>query len=100
MIVNTACNRSDAGRPCKLLPDARPLYIAPVAETRVDLDGPALRVRREKRAEQLFPLQRISRVYSAERVDWASEALLACAGLGISVLFVDDEGEVVARLLG
>lgn len=80
--------------------DARPLYIVPDAETRVDLDGPALCVSREDVAERTFPLMRLSRVYSAEGVAWSSEALLACAGMGIAVLFVDDEGEVVARVLG
>jgi hypothetical protein len=82
------------------LPDARPLYIASQADTRIDLDGPALCVRREERADQYFPLQRISRVYSAEHVGWTSEALLACARRGIGVLFVDDDGAVIARLLG
>jgi hypothetical protein len=82
------------------LADARPLYIAPRADTRVDLDGPALCVRREERAEQYFPLQRICRVYSAEQVEWTSEALLACARRGIGVLFIDDDGTVIARLLG
>lgn len=82
------------------LPDARPLYIAPQADTRIDLDGLALCVRREERPEQYFPLQRVCRVYSAEHVEWSSEALLACARRGIGVLFVDNDGMVVARLLG
>lgn len=82
-----------------LLADARPLYIAPQAETRVELDGPALCVAREGVAERLYPLQRISRVYTAEEVDWTSEALIACARAGIGVLFVGDDGEVTARVL-
>jgi hypothetical protein len=86
--------------PTRPLADARPLYIAPDADTRVDLDGPALRVTREATAEQLFPLRRLSRVYSARRVAWTSEALLACAHIGVSVVFVDDNGSVAARLLG
>jgi hypothetical protein len=57
-------------------------------------------VSREGRAAQLFPLRRLSRIYSSQRVDWTSEALLACAGTGIGVVFVDDDGEVTARLLG
>ena len=80
--------------------DPRPLYIVPTGDTRVQLDGPALVVQREERAEQYFPLQRIARVYSSDRVDWSTDALLACAEQGIGVLFVDDHGEIRARLLG
>lgn len=80
--------------------DPRPLYIAPAQDVRVDLDGPALRVTREETAEQLFPLQRISRVYSAPTTDWSLEALLACADMGIGVLFVADDGDILARVLG
>lgn len=98
MIVATRTG-NPAPRPARLA-DARPLYIVPDAETRVALDGPALIVSRDCCAQQSFPLQRISRVYSAERVAWASEALLACADQGIAVVFVDDDGEVMARLLG
>lgn len=100
MIIRTAYSPDHGTVSRAIRSDARPLYIAPERETRVDLDGPALRVRREETAEQLFPLQRISRVYSAERVDWTSEALLACADRGIGVLFVDNDGQVVARVLG
>lgn len=80
--------------------DARPLYIAPGGETRVDLDGPALCITRDERAEQFFPIQRISRIYSGEQAQWSSEALLACAAQGVAVLFVDDDGAIIARLLG
>jgi hypothetical protein len=80
--------------------DPRPLYIVPAGDTRVSVDGPALAVAKEDRAEQLFPLQRIARVYSNDRVAWSTEALLACAERGIGVLFVDDQGEIRARLLG
>ena len=80
--------------------DARPLYIAPGAETHVCLDGPALCVQRGEQAEQLFPLRRLSRIHCTDGARWSTEALLACARQGIGVLFVDDLGEVVARLLG
>jgi hypothetical protein len=100
MIVNTSQSPSYGVNEPARLADARPLYIAPSAETRVELDGPALCVIREGKADQLFPVQRISRVLTAQRVDWTSEALLACARMGIAVLFVDDDGQVVARVLG
>lgn len=82
------------------LADARPLYIATGPDTQVRLDGPALCVGRDERPEQYFPLQRLSRVHSADLVQWTSEALLACARRGIGVLFMDEEGSVTARLLG
>jgi hypothetical protein len=80
--------------------DAQPLYLAAGSDTRVRLDGRALSVQREARAEQFFPLARVGRVHSSTRVQWSSEALLACAAHGISVIFVSDEGEIQARLLG
>jgi hypothetical protein len=72
----------------------------PNGDTNVCLDGPALCVQREERAEQLFPLQRLSRIYTGTRVHWSSEALLACAERGIAILFVDEQGNIEARLLG
>jgi hypothetical protein len=100
MIVHTVVGTARGTTAEKPVADARPLYIAPDAPTRVDLDGPALRVTCAGKSEQLFPLRRLSRVCSAQRVDWASEAMLGCARMGITVIFVDDTGRVVARLLG
>jgi len=99
MIIRTTAEPHIAQRP-PMSPDARPLYIAAGSDTRVVLDGPALCVQREARAEQLFPLQRIARVHSGTRVSWSTEALLACAERGIGVLFISDDGQVEARLLG
>ncbi|MBP8283102.1 MAG: CRISPR-associated endonuclease Cas1 [Chromatiaceae bacterium] len=80
--------------------DARPLYIAPGGDTQIQLDGPALSIQRGERAEQLFPLRRLSRIHCAEDTYWTTEALMACAKRGIAILFVDETGSVVARLLG
>ncbi len=80
--------------------DARPLYLAPLPDTRVTLDGPALCVSREEEAPRLFPLARFSRVVTATVIDWTSEALLACAECGISIVFMDEQGAVTARLTG
>lgn len=77
-----------------------PLYLAPETETWVGLDGPALRVSRMDSADRLFPLARIARVHTSPRADWEQAALLACADAGIPVLFVDDNGRVIARVLG
>lgn len=80
--------------------DAAPLYIAPVGETWVELDGPALKIVQIEKAERLYPLRRLSRILVQCRVEWSTEALLACAEWGIVVVFVDDDGEVMGRLLG
>jgi len=77
----------------------RPLYLRG-ADARVELDGPALKVRHPERADVWFPLQRVSRVVSDSRVGWAMPALMACAGGGITVTFLADDGAVLARLVG
>ena len=77
----------------------RPLYIDGVSGCRVLLDDPALRVLIPDKADQLFPLSRISRVVCKGTVDWAMSALLACADSGINVLFLHKNGEVRARCL-
>lgn len=79
---------------------AAPLYLAPQGEVWVGLDGPALRISRLDSAERLIPLRRVTRVHTSPRVDWEQAALLACADVGIPVLFIDDDGRVIARLLG
>jgi len=80
--------------------DARPLYIAPGGDTQILLDGPALSIQRGERTEQLFPLRRLSRIHCAEDTCWSTEALLACAKRGITILFLSETGTVEARLLG
>lgn len=77
----------------------RPLYLQGPG-TAVRRDGPALRVARSGAAERWFPLRRISQVVSAAHIDWSIEALLACAESRITVSFIDEEGTVLARLVG
>ena len=77
----------------------KPLYVKG-GETRIDQDGPALKVGHPRRADCWYPIARLSRVISATRVQWSSEALLACAAAGVSVCFLDDDGRLVARLVG
>ncbi|HWO99026.1 MAG TPA: CRISPR-associated endonuclease Cas1 [Methylococcus sp.] len=79
--------------------NAKPLYLEG-GDTKVRLDGPALKVLAPARAAGWFPLRRVSRVVSARQVDWALDALLACAEAGITVQFVDSDGTLVARCLG
>jgi hypothetical protein len=78
----------------------KPLYLIPAVETWVGLDGPALRVSSVEQAERFFPLRRIGRIHTSTRVEWEMAALLACAGNGIPVVFVDEDGRIQARLLG
>jgi hypothetical protein len=78
----------------------RPLYIDGSPGCRVVLDEPALRVVMPDKADQLFPLSRISRVVCNGVVEWSMSALLACADAGINLLFLHKNGEVRARWLG
>jgi hypothetical protein len=78
----------------------RPLYIDGLPGCRVVLDEPALRIVVPERADQLFPLSRISRVVCKGVVEWSMSALLACADAGINLLFLEKNGEVRARWLG
>lgn len=78
----------------------RPLYIDGSPGCRVVLDEPALRVSVADKADQLFPMSRVSRVVCKGVVDWSMSALLACADAGITVLFLQKNGELRARWLG
>jgi len=78
----------------------RPLYIDGSPGCRVVLDEPALRVVVPDKADQLFPLSRISRVVCKGVVEWSMSALLACADAGINLLFLQKTGEVRARWMG
>jgi hypothetical protein len=66
----------------------------------VGLDGPALRVSASSRAEQLFPLGRLSRVLSRADANWSTDALIACAERGITITFVGNDGRVRAFVFG
>ena len=78
----------------------RPLYLDGSPGCRVVLDEPALRVVFPGKADQLFPMSRISRVVCKGVVEWSMSALLACADAGINLLFLEASGEVRARWLG
>jgi hypothetical protein len=70
----------------------RPLYIGRGVKARVDLDGPALRVRAARRAERRYPLYRISRVIANPGVDWSAAALRACLENAIPIVIVGEDG--------
>ena len=77
----------------------RPLYIDGLTGCRVVLDDPALRVILPDKADQLFPLSRVSRVVCKGIVEWSMSAMLACADAGINLIFLHKNGEVRARWL-
>jgi hypothetical protein len=70
----------------------RPLYIGANVRARVDLDGPALRVRAMRRSERRYPLYRVSRVIASPGVDWSAEALRACLESAIPIVIVAEDG--------
>lgn len=73
-------------------PGARPLYLMSTEACLVDVEGPALAVRRKHRARGLFPLGRISRVVSAASVQWRSRALTSCLERGIPIVLLGRNG--------
>ena len=77
----------------------RPLYIDGVPGCRVVLDEPALRISVPDKADQLFPLSRISRVVCKGVVEWSMSAMLACADAGINLVFLHKNGDIRARWL-
>lgn len=78
----------------------KPLYLKGKVGTRVEVDGPALRVRQPERAVQLFPLARVARVVSSGAVAWDHRALLACAVAGAPVVFLNRDGSVRGYFFG
>jgi hypothetical protein len=78
----------------------KPLYINGKTGCRVVLDEPTLRVVMPDKADQLFPLSRISRIICQGVVDWSMSAMLACADTGIHIIFLEKSGVVRARWLG
>lgn len=64
------------------------------------LDGAALRLRRPGVADVFAPLPRLSRVVvHGPRVQWRTEALLACAEAGVPVALMAARGALLAVLL-
>lgn len=78
----------------------RPLYLDGCDGMAVLLDAPALRIKVPTQADRLFPLPRISRIVVSGPVQWETDALLACADQGISVVFLARDGAVRGRWLG
>lgn len=81
-------------------PDRRPLYLDARKRTSVLLEGPALCIRVTGQAERNIPLRRLSRIVTSAHAQFSTEALLACAERGITLVFLAQNGEVRARVLG
>jgi hypothetical protein len=76
----------------------RPLFLRPALRARVDADGPALRVRAERRAETRFPLGRVSRIVASARVNWSADALRACLERAIPIVIVSEDGSPLGSI--
>lgn len=80
----------------------KPLYLtgSEGLGLRVLLDGPALRVAQKGRADGRYPLVRLSRVVVSGPVEWRTDALLVAIERGITVTFLDENGDPRAFCLG
>lgn len=68
--------------------------------SRVELEGPALRVIVEGRAAVYFPLRRVSRIVAGPSAEFRTEAILACAQQGVVIVWQDASRGLVARTVG
>jgi hypothetical protein len=59
-----------------------------------------LRIDTQGAAARWFPLRLISRIQANEHSQFSTPALLACARAGISLVFLDEAGSALARVLG
>ncbi len=66
----------------------------------VTIEGPALRIRREGRADGRAPLRQLSRIVVRGRVSWQTEALLACMDADIPITFVAADGRARGWCVG
>jgi hypothetical protein len=76
----------------------RPLFLRPAGSARVDLDGPALRVRAERKEETRFPLDRMSRIVAGARVNFSAEAICACLEHAIPIVIVNKDGTALGSV--
>ncbi len=77
---------------------SKALYLGIEARS-VYLDGPALRIVAEGRADVSIPLRQVSRVVANATVEWTTSALLGCLGSGISVALLQPDGQPIGLCL-
>src|SRR5690349_18602452 len=64
-------------------------------------EGPALRIRRSGIADAFAPLGRLARVVvHGVRVQWRTEALVACLNAGVLVIFLGSHGDIYGLCIG
>jgi len=63
------------------------------------MDGPALRLRAEQRAETRFPLDRVSRIVAGAHVNWSAGALRACLERAIPIVIASADGAPLGSML-
>jgi len=81
-------------------PAPRPVWLNSPDATRVTLDDNALVITVGEQAERWLPLARVSRIIANRHAHFSTQALLACAEQGITLLFLDHFGQPLARLMG
>lgn len=81
-------------------PSPRPVWINSPRATRISLQDGALVIAVTEQAERWLPLPRISRLIANRHAEFTTEALLACAEQGITLVFLDHFGQPLARLMG
>ena len=82
------------------MPESRPLYIQPREPARLRLEGPSLTFHQPGQADHWLPLARVSRIALNQNVSIDTDAILACARRGITLLIHDQEQQLIARIVG
>jgi len=78
----------------------RPLYLQACPGMRVEFEEPALKICQPDKARLLFPLSRVSRIVVYGFVQWQTEAMLACGRAGVSIVFLERNGDFIGRWQG
>lgn len=74
------------------------LYLFPSTPVHILRDGPALRLRQAEQADRLYPLRKLAMIVSSSQVQWDTHALVLCAVNGITIHFVNKQGEIHGHL--
>lgn len=77
----------------------KPLYLDSTKVKAVKLDAVALKVELHEQADQFFPLRLISRVVVTGKIEWETQALLACLDYGVPVSFRRRDGRLLGHCL-
>ncbi len=82
-------------RPSTPGPGARALYLGARDKKQVSCTAEALVVRNNKAQTLRYPLARVARVVSSTAVDWNGSALALCMQRGISICWLDTQGNAL-----